>query len=311
MAEYGEGYDWEALKQQYALGMAQVAAQQASVAVQQWRAQNIDLPLSQAQIKQIEASIYQQAWERTFQEQSQKFSQMLSMAGLTGFIDQGMLGGGTTTGNLNSALDYIWTKRPDLAQFYQANGWDVSTEEGRRKATQDWLGMTTEENVRAANGDASTFAQSLGWSAPQATSGSSTPQATLAYQQWYANQFGKQYGTDTPTFEREQWNADTTGYTADGKPTQEREQFYSNLLGSLSGPRDWAKYQSVLRGVENTGDLGKNQMAWFKQERPAAFSGMQGDTGGSWQQMLDEYMRSKGLRQGDNVGVQGTPFTGK
>ena len=313
MAEYGTGYDWAALQQQFQIAMAQIAASQAQAAVNQWRAENIDLPLSQAQIKQIEANIYQQAWERSYQEQQQKFSQMTTMAGLTGFIDQGWLTGGGATDRLNSALDYIWSKRPDLDQFYRANGWDTSTPEGKRKAVQDWLSMTTDENVRGANGDAATFAGTLGWTAPTTQQGSTGQSPTLAYQQWYANTFGKQYdanGQGQQTFDREKWNAETTGYMGNGDPTLDREKHYSSLLASLSGPRDWAKYQSVLRGVQNTGDVGKNMLGYFGQQKPAAFTGVQGDTGGSWEQMLDEYLKTKGRRQGDPVGATGTPFRG-
>lgn len=106
-------------------------------------------------------------------------SDLLGDLGLVPGGQQEQPGGTPTT---DEALDYIWQSRPDLAQFYQANGWDVSTPEKQRAAASNWLGMTTDGDVRGANRDAVKYAIKKGWkaAAPAAAPAATTPATTPA-----------------------------------------------------------------------------------------------------------------------------------
>lgn len=69
-------------------------------------------------------------------------------------------GAGASGTDDSAYLDYIWSKRPDLAGHYSGSGWDVSTPDTQRKAVQDWLKYPDNAGW---GGSASTAAKALGW----------------------------------------------------------------------------------------------------------------------------------------------------
>lgn len=61
----------------------------------------------------------------------------------------------------------------------------------------------------------------------------------------------------TPTFEREQYQTNASGYM-NGAPTLSREQMYLNALASTSGPQNWLKHNAILQQGARTNSLGQN-----------------------------------------------------
>lgn len=67
-------------------------------------------------------------------------------------------------GDANAALDFIWKSRPDLAAFYQQNGWDISTPEKQRAAAMDWVTKAAAvTDLPGGKRDPMSVAQALGW----------------------------------------------------------------------------------------------------------------------------------------------------
>lgn len=68
-------------------------------------------------------------------------------------------------------------------------------------------------------------------------------------------------GQRVPTFPRERWTAETSGYFDDQgtrRPTFQREQWqdnslrdWSQLAASLKGPEDWVQYHRLTKGLAN------------------------------------------------------------
>lgn len=164
----------------YAADMAAQAAQQQYL---RDRLNNLEIPMSAAERAQL-------------------------MAQLTGYYTPA--GGGDMTDE--QALDYIWKTKPDLAGFFQSNGWDVSTPEKQRAAARNWI-----DSVDPANRGKTPqqVAQELG-----AASGAG-----------FAGAYSGQTGA-LPTFARDQFNA-------------ANQQWMAGFLGSKSGPRDYALYSQL------------------------------------------------------------------
>ena len=106
----------------------------------------------------------------------QLLAEIQSISSLTGYINpglwQGLLGaygqgtglGGTTGGTPltdDSALDYIWQKRPDLAGFYKNNGWQTDTVDQQRAIVRNWI---SKGDPQWAGKTAQDVAKALGYS---------------------------------------------------------------------------------------------------------------------------------------------------
>lgn len=69
--------------------------------------------------------------------------------------------------------EVIWNRRPDLGPFYARNGWNTTD---HRAIVENWLSMTTEADVIAANRDATAYAVRMGWmSSPTTPTQPTTP----------------------------------------------------------------------------------------------------------------------------------------
>jgi hypothetical protein len=140
----------------------------------------------------------------------------------TGWVNSSPITAASLQGSTTDPLMAIWNNRSDLAPFYDAN-WGAGSY-SPQQAVQDWLGMTTEDAVQAANRDAATYAQGQGWWTPAS--------AQQAAQSWQ------------PTLDWQNLAGWAYGPNGEMTPTLAREQFYA----SLTGPRDYFAYQRALRG---------------------------------------------------------------
>lgn len=130
------------------------------------------------------------------------------LAKLTGYYRGLGMGGDMTD---EQALDAIWQARPDLADFYRSNGWNVDSPEQQRAAVRNWIesadpqwkGMTPQQVAQKLGGG-----DGLGFEAVGPGEGA------------------------LPTFEREQWN-------------EANKQYWGGLYASMRGPEDWALRQSL------------------------------------------------------------------
>ncbi len=241
------------------LGAAELAAQIANNSAQQeYLRQRLALEtqqfqhLSEMDKDRLAFEKAQQAWLETYQKSL-----------LTGYYEptQTVTQPGEPITE-NQALDYIWSKRPDLASFYKSNGWKVDTPEQQRAAVRNWLGMTNEKSVVESGRNPLKVAEQMGL----------TPTATT---------------TVVPTGER--------------IPTLERQRFeqetalnYLNLLANLRGPADYAQYLKVLTGTpQGLRDLvsaaaGQYQLPGFgggaqQPIEPASIASLLKQVSGEWQ----------------------------
>lgn len=73
-------------------------------------------------------------------------------------------------------------------------------------------------------------------------------------------------------------------------PTLGREMGYANMLGSLSGPQDWFKYQSALTGIQNSGSVPANILQLMTGQTQPGYRAMSG--GPSWEQAFNQYSQN-------------------
>ncbi len=153
-----------------------------------------------------------QDWLRISPEGTANGGDPIRTAQALGVDMGGQAAGGWTK---EQALDYIWNNSP-AKQWYQSQGKDVTdanmTPQMRREAANHWLVNVGDRQSQSVAGDPLAYAQSLGAQ------------------------------VQTPTFERQKWEA-------------AKEQYFAGLKAQLTGPRDWIKYQQV----QPTGAFGTMQ----------------------------------------------------
>lgn len=140
------------------------------------------------------------------------------IAQITGYY---MPGASAKTMSNTEALDYITGTRPkSFWDFYKANGWNVDSTEGKRRAVQDWIGGA---DPQWKGMTAQQVAEKLGAQTGGGFAGA------------YAGQAGA-----LPTWAREQ---------AEKLAEAQRRQFGLNLLSSKTGPEDYWTYRQMLPEV--------------------------------------------------------------
>ncbi len=253
--------------QAYAMTLqaAQAAAQQAYL---NKKLELIDIPMSEAQRELLARQAAQTAAETE-----------MTRSQMTGYYTEP--GTSTPAMSTDQALDAIWAKRPDLAGFYQQNGWDVSTPEKQRAAVQNWLQMSDQGVVTSAGRDPLQVAQGLGVQGVYTTTPGAT-KATFPREQWETATTGMYNGS--PTFANQQWQTGETGYMPGqngqqgqstltrqqmelaatgyygGAPTLAREQMEGNMglqalqqQAALSGPRNAFQQMRLNAGLNQQG----------------------------------------------------------
>ncbi|MDO8673203.1 MAG: hypothetical protein Q7O66_17495 [Dehalococcoidia bacterium] len=181
----------------------------------------------EARLREVERPTYELARAQN------DWQKLQAMAGLTGYLNTG----GTPTMGADAALDAIWAKRPDLANFFRSSGWPVDTPEQQRAAVKNWLGFSP-EGV-SSGGDPVKAAQAMGIDV------------------------GLTGATQQNTLARDQMQ-------------QQNEQYYGGLRAQLSGPTDWLKVrQAQPKGAfgemqatpswESAGMGATSNADWWKQ----------------------------------------------
>jgi hypothetical protein len=176
-----------------------------------------DLAYKQRKLDLVDVPMVEIEKERLAnQARNDAFNRMLSQSQTTGYMHSGLDPAGAENAR-KMAYEYLAT---DPTGMHGGADWQNSNFDQRRDMIEHWMKNTDNRDVIGAARDPIKLAQAQGWN----------PGSDV---------LGK-------TLQREMFEE---GMKFD------REKYYGDMLSSLSGPRDWQKYQTARRAIGGAGNL--------------------------------------------------------